>query len=160
MIHRLVSFGLSVLLVVGWGCKSSSSVNNEGRDLDVNVLFEGDRGGEEASEMILTSQSDWEQWWQGTQANRDMPSEYVNVDFDRYMLVAVSAGTQSSGGFSTSIQGVKVAGQTLLVDVVNKQPGPNCFVTMALTYPVCVARVEKVGFKQTEFRYQSEQSDC
>ncbi|MEM9983875.1 MAG: protease complex subunit PrcB family protein [Bacteroidota bacterium] len=160
MIYRFLSLGLSALLIIGWGCKTSSSARSDERALEIEVLFEGDRGAEKASEMILTNKVEWEQWWQGTQANADMPSEYENLDFDRYMLVAVSAGTKSSGGFSTSIQAVKVSGETLMVDVVDVQPGPNCFVTMAITYPVCVVKVKKVAFKQSEFRHSSEKSNC
>jgi hypothetical protein len=76
------------------------------------------------------------------------------VDFKKHDVVAVFAGSKNTGGYSVTIDSVKIDGRTATIYVTIHKPGPGMMVTQAFTYPFAMKAVGKlpptVKFKLTE----------
>jgi len=66
------------------------------------------------------------------------------VDFSKHMVVGVFLGPRNTGGYSVKITSVEALGNGAKVSYEESQPGPNCVVTQAITYPFVIAIVTRV----------------
>jgi hypothetical protein len=93
---------------------------------------------------LVTNAADWAEVWSTVFACTSTPPTMPTIDFAREMLVVVSLGARSSGGYAVAIQSVVVdPGGVLRVQFVEERPGPSCAVTAVITYPVAIARVPR-----------------
>ena len=71
----------------------------------------------------------------------------ADLDFNKSWVVHYSMGIQNSGGFAAGITAIEREGSgasaRLLVRSTDTSPGPNCFVTMALTNPQITVKIPK-----------------
>jgi hypothetical protein len=110
-------------------------------------------------EVVVRDAAMWASLWpEIVGSQRPMPP-LPPVDFAREMLLVASMGTRSSGGYTIAIDGLTLAGDTLLVAVSEQSPGRNCGVTEAITEPVALARVERSELP-VRFRRSQEVTDC
>lgn len=65
------------------------------------------------------------------------------LDFGQSMVIAVHRGVQRSGGYGLEVEAVEAEGDQITVHVRRVNPAPGAFVTMALTYPRKLIRVER-----------------
>lgn len=65
------------------------------------------------------------------------------VNFDRDLVVAVSMGEQTSGGYEMRISRMYQSGSEVTVVVDVERPSPGAVTTMVLTYPGHVVKVPK-----------------
>jgi hypothetical protein len=76
----------------------------------------------------------------------------AKIDWDKQMVVVVSAGTKRTGGYRVEIQGAEVRGDKLTVQWVLHSPRRDQPVTQSLTYPAQAALLTKfagpVAFSQ------------
>jgi hypothetical protein len=97
----------------------------------------------EQERIIVRDSAAWTALWPrivGTHSPRPKPPA---VDFAKEMLLVVSMGTRSSGGYVIAIDSLRVAGDSIRVVVREQSPGPRCGTTAALSAPVALARVER-----------------
>jgi PrcB C-terminal len=64
-----------------------------------------------------------------------------SIDWDKQMLIVVTAGSKASGGWKVNIDSVKVQGKTLKVEW--SATPPDGFATQAFTHPGQVILVER-----------------
>ena len=57
------------------------------------------------------------------------------VDFDRYVVIAVHRGLCRTGGYGIRIEEVRRIGRTVLVKFHLRDPAPDEFVSLVMTYP-------------------------
>jgi hypothetical protein len=69
------------------------------------------------------------------------------VDFTTESVVFVMAGQKRSGGYSVTVNGVALDGDSLLIDATVQSPPPNAIVSMALTSPYAVVAVKNGTFE-------------
>ena len=84
----------------------------------------------------------------------------TEIDFENYDMIAVFAGSKSSGGYSTQITRVMENEDSLKVYVQETSPGKNCIVTMAITYPSNIILIEKTDKTLVEFFYTYGIMEC
>ncbi|MHB9144078.1 MAG: protease complex subunit PrcB family protein [Symbiobacteriia bacterium] len=65
------------------------------------------------------------------------------LDFGRVLLIAVHRGVARSGGYSIRIEGIEATEQAVQVRIRRTDPAAGAFVTMALTHPLAMVRVER-----------------
>ena len=97
----------------------------------------------EQERIVVRDSTTWARLWPrigGTHRPRAM---LPAVTFATEMLVVVSMGTRSSGGYIIAIDSVAVANDTLHVVVREQSPGPRCGTPAMLSAPVALARVER-----------------
>src|SRR5262245_33065154 len=71
----------------------------------------------------------------------------VDVDWDKHMLIVVSAGVQPTGGYRVAITDVKQSGDTMTVHWKLHKPKPGDLTISALTHPAEMVLVEKFAGK-------------
>jgi PrcB C-terminal len=109
----------------------------------------------ESRRLVIRNANAWAQFWAELGVG-DRP----NIDFTKYLIVAVAAGQRSSGGYEISIQRVSQANGDLTIEVLQTVPSPNCVTTSALTQPVDVVAVPAVGAQGWSFLERQEVRGC
>src|SRR5437868_4424902 len=66
-----------------------------------------------------------------------------SVDFKKHDVIAVFAGTKSTGGYGVTIDSVKISGRTATISATVHKPGPGVIVTEALTFPFAIKAAPK-----------------
>jgi len=95
----------------------------------------GDAGREE-TRVLLTSAREYAALF-GHEAPK-------SVDFGREWVVFYSAGIKPTGGYDASVLDIRLTenGRSLLVTTSLVSPGPGCIVTLALTKPYALVKLE------------------
>ena len=112
----------------------------------VQTLLESTQSGlvEPQRTVVRTSEA-WQSVWSRATANRVPAPPAPEVDFGTHMVVVVSLGRRSSGGYSVSVESASRRGDGLYVTVEEVAPEAGCFTTQALTAPVAAARVPRAA---------------
>jgi PrcB C-terminal len=111
----------------------------------------------ESRHLIIQDNRAWTELWSQLGVGEQAPQ----VDFNRNVVIAVSMGQRSSGGYDVAVQGVTEIAGELTVDVVETSPALTCATTMALTQPVdVVVVVGAAGARSWNFREKKETRGC
>jgi hypothetical protein len=98
--------------------------------------------GTEKSAQFAKDAATYQRLWASLIGNGTPPP----VDFATESVVFVMAGQKRSGGYSVTVNGAALDGDTLAVDATVKSPPPNTIVSMALTSPYAVVAVKNRTF--------------
>jgi hypothetical protein len=82
--------------------------------------------------VVIRSESEW-----SSLCKTPIP----NIDFTSEMVVAVTMGWQSSGGYSTTIKEIHRQCGKLFIYYEERYPAPGDIVTLAITMPSCFVKV-------------------
>lgn len=93
-------------------------------------------GSQEFTTRVLRGNEAWASFWR--QVNQDMPRP---LDPATEMAVAVFIGQRSTGGYVVQVLSAGVDKDNFVVVYEERAPGPDQFVTQALTTPWVVAVV-------------------
>ena len=97
----------------------------------------------ERERIVVRDSASWLALWPRIVGSHRPVSAVPAVNFANEMLIVVSMGTRSSGGYVIAIDSVAVAGDSLRVVVREQSPGPRCGTTAALSSPAALARVDR-----------------
>lgn len=84
----------------------------------------------------------------------------LEINFSLNDVIAIYLGEKSSGGYSVSVESIESTESSLTFFIRERSPGKNCPVTSALTYPVTIIEIEKIGKRVLKFVYLNEVRDC
>lgn len=93
------------------------------------------------TEAVLRNNADWKKLWDKHCSNVAPRPSLPVVDFSKEMVIAVSIGSRSSGGYSVSITSIVDDGTNLVVTYKEKEPEPNRLYTAAITHPFVFVKV-------------------
>ena len=85
----------------------------------------------DAREAVIRSAGEWEALWKEHGGRGNPPA----VDFSARMVAAVFLGTRRTGGYRVEVVAMRRDGEALVVEYVERTPGPGALVTQALTSP-------------------------
>ncbi len=96
---------------------------------------------------VIGDAAAWQSLWQQHGGVGIAPA----VDFGTEMVVGVWLGSRSTGGYTANIENIVVAqilgmpnvGPGIIAMIREDQPGPNCVVTTAVTYPFHIVRTAR-----------------
>jgi hypothetical protein len=103
-----------------------------------------------AEQVVARTQGEWQALWQRHAPGRQAPA----VDFNKSMVIGVFLGSRPTGGYQVQITGVRVEGDTLVVQWSEQQPGRDQVAAQVMTSPSHIVtvprhagevRFEKVG---------------
>eukprot|EP00567_Pseudictyota_dubia_P003248 CAMPEP_0197456982 /NCGR_PEP_ID=MMETSP1175-20131217/44847_1 /TAXON_ID=1003142 /ORGANISM="Triceratium dubium, Strain CCMP147" /LENGTH=207 /DNA_ID=CAMNT_0042991225 /DNA_START=41 /DNA_END=664 /DNA_ORIENTATION=- len=98
---------------------------------------------EDALAETYRTRRDFEAFWGRHGSNSVPPPDVPDVDFASQMVAVVFMGTQNSGGYSVEITSVDDEGDgKLVVNYMTTVPPPGAMVTMALTQPYHIVRLD------------------
>ena len=104
----------------------------------------------EKGEEVVRTDKAWRAAWEKAHAAQSDQPKRPDVDFDKHMVLAVYAGSKSTGGYSIEVTRVALRGNTLVADVTRKEPGPLEPAATVITRPYAFAvvpKAEKVRFR-------------
>jgi hypothetical protein len=105
---------------------------------------------DQSGEFVITSTREWECLWKKVHHGKYPQPEVPDVDFSRETVLAVFMGTRATGGFSIEISHLKEMEGVIKAVVKSRSPAPGELVTMAITRPFHIAKVNvacrKIGF--------------
>lgn len=131
--------------------KSTTSV----RELGFETVVKGSSSEiSERKSLVTTSQTEWAQLLQKTREELPPP-----VDFTNDMLIAVSQGEHSTGGYSIEITKIVEKENNIEIFVKEIEPGPMCEVTHAFTYPYHIVKLQKNN-KEVVLRVEKKITQC
>jgi hypothetical protein len=93
--------------------------------------------------IVIRDQVSWSKYWLNIVGSHSPVPPTPVVDFSRETIVVATMGQQNSGGHSVTIDSPGVAGDTVILAVTERRPGPTCGTTAALTQPMALARVRR-----------------
>jgi len=93
----------------------------------------------ETKEVVARSTPDWNALWKSHTAAQPAPG----VDFSVDMVVGVFLGTRPTGGFGVQIVGARRDAAVLVVEYVERRPGPDDIVTQVLTSPFHLVKLPR-----------------
>lgn len=126
--------------------KSCDQQNQHCNDpLGFNTIDEGGYayGIEEAKNVVIKDQARWKAIWNKVHENDPDDVDLPAIDFQNKMIIAVFDGKHSSGGFDITIDQVCKTNNATQVNVIKEQPGSGCNVTMAITSPYQIVKVDR-----------------
>ncbi|MEO8479468.1 MAG: protease complex subunit PrcB family protein [Gemmatimonadota bacterium] len=104
--------------------------------------FANASGYDTAETAVIRSTGAWRAAWTRIHGGMTPLPLLPVIDFSRNVVVLVAVGTQSSGGHGLAITRATSNAGTVMVHAVHTTPGVGCGVTMELTQPVDVIRLE------------------
>ncbi len=75
--------------------------------------------------------------------NNSIHGELPLIDFDNYFLIGAFMGEQKTGGYSIKITRILKSNNRINIVINICEPGPNDFVTLMITYPGHIVKVNK-----------------
>lgn len=118
-----------------------------------------DRGYQSATKTVIDNLEQWSNLWNQHTSNTEPPPPVPQVDFTRYIVVAVFTGEQPTGGYSVEILSVENGGSqtkeqgAIAITVRYRQPKAGELVTEALTYPYHMIRIPKLDVSKVIFKH-------
>jgi hypothetical protein len=109
------------------------------------ILDEVNSGLHERRREVVRDEAAWARLWAQIHEGVTPQPALPPVDFSRDMLIAVATGTRPTGGFDIKIRSVTRRGGRLEVMVLETCPAPGDRVSMGLTQPVEVVRLERLS---------------
>lgn len=132
-------------------CKTYNSSLSEDKN-NFELLYQSEYGGkDEQAFLVAESLSDLQKELQNPMFDETLQQKLQAVDFQKHVLVLLHAGQKSTGGYSISVESVKVDKGLTTVTVKETGPEPGAQVTMALSNPfaiVAVPKNEKISFSE------------
>jgi hypothetical protein len=144
---------LLVLLIAACAGSPNASRDASGEPAESAVTADSMRvlavlqssGWSERETLVVEDSVAFAQAWSRVHANASGAPPLPPVDFAAERVAVVGAGTRSSGGYVMMPGSVRVAGDTLVVEVILQTPGAQCGATAALTDPVLVVALRRTS---------------
>ncbi len=90
----------------------------------------------ERRRMVISTASDWEQFWNEFAAAIMPRPDAPVIDFTARMVIVASMGERATGGYAIVIEEVTEGDEGLTARVVETSPAATCFLTQVVTAPV------------------------
>jgi len=122
--------------------QNSQNCNNQ---LAFKTIGEGGYadGIKEAKNLVIKDPAKWEEVCKEIHASDPKDVNLPAIDFQNKMIIAVFNGKHSTGGFDISIDQVCKTNNATKVDVIKESPGRGCNITMAITSPYQIVKVDR-----------------
>ena len=105
-----------------------------------------------AKQVVVRDSAAMANLWKQHMPNGNAP--VPQVDFKKYDVVAVFAGSKNTGGHSISIDSIDIKAKSATVHIKLRKPDPHTMVPQMITYPFAMKAVAKlphdVEFEITE----------
>lgn len=112
--------------------------------LAIETLYEDQSSGiADSRRVTIREDSTWGAFWSELHAHRVPIPAQPRVDFDRFFVMAATAGQRPTGGHSIDIEGVLANGDGVWVSVLKTTPGEGCVTTQALTAPAVAVKAPR-----------------
>lgn len=118
------------------------------RELTFKTLSMGYSSGYwDRKDYVIKEISEWKNLWDITHLKVSPKPDIPNINFNDKMVIAVFKGLRSTGGYRIEITEIIERENSVEVFVKEISPLPEDIVTMALTQPYHIVKIERVDKK-------------
>ena len=155
---------LILLATTLFSCKTSQVVSTTSFEPKVISFVELNSGTNGdfpiKSNEVISNQSDYNKAWEAAFKRFFDKQKPARIDFENSMILLVTMGEKTSGGYKIKIDSIVENEKTIVVTVLETSPGKNCMTTSVMTYPHQIVELKKstkeVVFKTIENTYNCE----
>lgn len=132
---------------------SPDSGESDGTKLNFQTIEKRGMSGINSPEnIVINEEKEWANLWARIHSNQTPTPKLPQMNFSKETVVGVFLGTKNSGGYGIEIKKVTDTGKKIVVMVEEASPPKGAMVTMALTQPFHLVKIENPGKKPIEFK--------
>jgi hypothetical protein len=124
-----------------------------------SVAFAQYSGVRSPATLVVRDAAAWAQLWEEIHATVEPKPDLPAIDFGQEMIVAAAMGSRNSGGYNILLTKASEGTEGVEIEVLETSPGAGCAVTLALTQPIDLARVER-RYGPVRFVVRQQVRDC
>jgi hypothetical protein len=132
---------IAALVLVTAGCSSPTAPDTVVSL--VRLQTEAFSGFTEPDRLVIRDDVAWHDAWTTLWQFTTLAPSLPDVDFSRDMVVIVAMGSQSSSGYTITIESAVERGDALEIAVLATSPGHGCAALTVITNPVDVVRLPR-----------------
>ncbi|TVR55801.1 MAG: protease complex subunit PrcB family protein [Spirochaetaceae bacterium] len=118
----------------------------DARTMEIVSLAQGTYSGVTDERVdVVTDAAAFARLWREAHSGMVPAPDPPDIDFSIEIVVSVFMGTRTSGGYAIEVIGAVETAETIRVSVSRRAPGPDDFVTMAITSPYHIVALERRG---------------
>ncbi len=136
---------LIFLIIAIIGCfKKKNIIPQNSEEVNFIVISSGAHSGySEESYLVIKDGDDFKKLWNKVNSTIIPQPSVPEIDFSKYMVVAVFMGTCPTGGYSISIRSIRESEENIYVEVEKIKPGKDCILTQVLTQPFQIVKIKR-----------------
>lgn len=138
-------FTISLLLFIS--CDSDFTKNELSFETVLSEIYSNHNS---KMEYIIKDEIKWKEIWNIVYANIEPTPKIIDIDFEKYMLIAVFQGIKNTGGYNIEIEKIIETVDTLEIYIKETKPSAEDMVSEALTQPCHIIKIEKID-KEVKF---------
>lgn len=139
--------------------QETNSVSNF-TEISFTTLSEGNNGGFlEQKNVVIKSEEKFQELWNEAYSNFMKKPPLPKVNFETSVVVLVTMGEQSNGGYNIKVASVTEHENNIMVIVEEKIPGDNCMTTSMIAYPYEIIEFSRT-YKELVFKNVEKVYDC
>jgi hypothetical protein len=141
---NLFHLSLGTLAILALACVDSLSAAG----LPMRTLAKGAFSGiQESRQEVIRDEAAWQRFWAQHSTSSRTGGPVPPVDFTKEMVIAVTLGRRTTGGYSIQLTNVEPQQDTLRIMVRRTAPPPGAMAIQALTAPFHFVAVPKSDLK-------------
>ena len=109
---------------------------------------------------LIDDMEDWQVSWNKLHGTYSPVPALPEIDLAENSVLIYRLGTRSSGGYGVAISSIVDQGDSLLVSVLEKQPGEGCMTTMAISSPFVIVSFPKKEKRSIRISLKAKQEPC
>lgn len=150
---------LAAMILMATTCNKFIPADAE--DVSFRVLETNAYGGfQEAGYELITTQEEFVAIWEEAHSNAIPAPAPPSLNLEESPVICAYMGTRNSGGYSISVESVKVHKNIAYISLVETGPGEGCFTTTAITSPFVMAVVPDAEFISHHFFVRQDTTNC
>ncbi|MBY0549849.1 MAG: protease complex subunit PrcB family protein [Candidatus Obscuribacterales bacterium] len=106
-------------------------------------------GIEDKSNWLIRTDEEWKSFWRKHKATETPPEAAPRVNFKTDMVIAVFAGTKSSGGYTVKVVHVSHSDESIRVDALLNKPKRGSMNSQMMTQPYDIIKCRQLPGKLT-----------
>ena len=149
-----------IILVSFCSCKTQRQATSSAKKIEFNVVNNNTNSSyKTAQEIKINSVDELNVVWVELFNKYDRKPPIPAFDFEKQMLIAVTAGEKTNGGSTIKVGSVVETSKSVIITIEEGKPGEGCMTTSVMSYPFELIELEKVD-KEVVFKRVSTTYDC
>jgi len=141
--------------------KSKSQTKPDSAKNNWTVLLTGQQCEiEEGKNIIIKSQTDFDNLWNEMHSDRPDQPEKPKVDFQSKWVIACFLGNVSSAGHSIEMKSVTNETDETIIYLLHKRPGSDCISAQVIESPYLLVSIDQFKPDAVEFRVEVLDENC
>jgi hypothetical protein len=123
---------------------SPTSAEPSKAEIKFDTIAKGTHSGIRRPEKeVITTEKEWEQFWKQHTSITSPPPALPKVDFAKQVVIAVTSGEKTTGGYTIEVTKVETKKDAVMVYYKETKPKPTNFTIQVLTQPYHFIRIDK-----------------